>query len=259
VRFSEKVALVTGAASGIGEATARLLAREGAVTYLLDRDEARLAAVASDIAGAGGIAHVAAADISDPVSVEAAFARVAEAHGVLHVVCANAGINGVWCPIEEMTADEWDRTFDINLKGTFLTVKYAIPLLKKAGGGAIILTSSINGSRIYNNFGASAYSASKAGQVSFAKSAALELGRSQIRVNVVLPGGVRTNIGHSTEARNIESIRIPVHYPHGRSPLDHGIPTHPDRIADAIAFLASDAGSHVSGAELVVDGAESLL
>lgn len=258
MRFSEKVAVVTGAASGIGEATARQLATEGAVVYLIDRNEERLAAVAAEITAAGGIAHTIVTDISQSDSVASAFERVATDHGRLDVLCANAGINGVWTPIEEMTAEQWDTTFAINLRGTFLTVKYAIPLLK-VNGGAVVITSSINGNRIFNNFGASAYTASKAGQVSFAKSAALELGRSKIRVNVVCPGGVRTNIGESTQMRNIESVRIPVHHPQGRTPLDTGNPRKPEHVAEAILFLASDAAAEITGTELYIDGAESLL
>ena len=133
-------------------------------------------------------------DVSDPASVQAAIEQTVQKFGRLDIVFANAGINGVWTPIEELSPEEWDKTLDINLKGTFLTAHFAIPHLKKAGGGSILITSSVNGNRTFSNPGASAYSSSKAGQVAFMKMAALELGRHNIRVNAVCPGAIQTNI-----------------------------------------------------------------
>jgi len=142
--------------------------------------------------------------------------------------------------------------------GTFLTVKYAIPHLK-ARGGSIIVTSSVNGTRIFSNTGASAYSSSKAGQVAFTKMAALELAKHRIRVNVICPGAITTNIEESTEKRDIEREREPVEFPEGKIPLTDGKPGTARQVADLVLFLASDASSHITGTEVWIDGAESLL
>src|SRR6185369_10004059 len=112
-------------------------------------------------------------------------------------------------PLEDLTPEDWDRTLATNLKGTFLTVKYALPYLKRQGG-AVIITSSVNGTRVFSNTGATAYSCSKAGQVAFAKMTALELARHKVRVNVICPGAIETNIDQSTDKRNVEHVKIPV-------------------------------------------------
>jgi len=161
-------------------------------------------------------------------------------------------------PIEELQPDEWDRTLDINLKGTYLTVHYAVPHLKRAGGGVIIITSSVNSTRTFSNPGASAYSASKAGQVAFMKMIALELGRHNIRCNAVCPGAIETNIGERTEQRDTEAIGINVELPEG-SPALHEGQGEPIDVADTCLFLASDLGRHVSGVEIFVDGGALLL
>src|SRR5262249_52301059 len=150
--------------------------------------------VAEGITAQGGRALAANADVGDEQQISAAIARTVETFGALHVVFANAGINGMQCPIEEMTLEEWNATLATNLTGTFLTVKHSIPHLRAAGGGSIIVTSSINGSRTFGLPGYACYSTSKAGQVAFARMAAAELARWGIRVNAILPGGVRTNI-----------------------------------------------------------------
>lgn len=153
---------------------------------------------------------------------------------------------------------DWDKTLGINLKGTYLTVHYAIPHLKKSGGGSILITSSVNGNRTFSTAGAAAYSTSKAGQVAFMKMAALELGRSNIRVNAILPGAIHTNIDDRTEQRDTEKIAIKVEMPEG-SPALHGGQGEPVDVADACLFLASDLSRHVSGVEIYVDGGASLL
>ncbi len=146
----------------------------------------------------------------------------------------------------------------MNLTGTFLTVKYALPLLRVAGG-AVVITSSVNGTRVFSNSGASAYSASKAGQVAFAKMIAVELARDRIRVNVVCPGSIDTEIGDNTEQRNTDRIRIPVDYPAGQIPLTGDTPGTSAQVADLIGFLTSDAAEHITGTEVWIDGAQSLL
>jgi len=256
--LNDKVALVTGAGSGIGEATARLFAREGAKVAALGRSDDELEAVVAAIRDAGGEAAAVLADISKPEEMERAVAETVERFGRLDVVFANAGINGVWAPIEELDPDEWDKTLTTNLKGTFLTVKYAIPHLKERGG-SVIITSSVNGTRIFSNTGATAYSCSKAGQVAFAKMAALELAKHRIRVNVVCPGAISTDIEESTERRDLDREKEPVEFPEGKIPLTDGRPGTSEQVAQLVLFLASDASSHVTGTEVWIDGGQSLL
>jgi NAD(P)-dependent dehydrogenase (short-subunit alcohol dehydrogenase family) len=214
--------------------------------------------VADHIQAEGGRALAAVADVGDEQQISGAIARTVEAFGELHVVFANAGINGMQCPIEEMTLDEWHATINTNLTGTFLTVKHSIPHLRAGGGGSIIITSSINGSRLFGLPGYACYSSSKAGQVAFTKMAAIELARWGIRVNAILPGGVRTNIGERTHRRNLEPITYGMSLPTSFPPL-YGRPASPDEIARLVVFLASDDSSYVTGAEIVVDAAASLL
>ena len=119
------------------------------------------------------------ADISSPEQMELAYRQTVDQFGGLDIVFANAGINGVWAPIDDLTPEEFQKTININLFGTFLTIKYATPHLKKRGGGSVIITASVNGTRIFSNTGATAYSTSKAGQVAMGKMLALELAQSQ--------------------------------------------------------------------------------
>jgi NAD(P)-dependent dehydrogenase (short-subunit alcohol dehydrogenase family) len=257
MRVQGKVALITGAGSGIGKAAALLLAKEGAKIGALGHTEDDVNAVAEKIQQQGGEALPLVADISKPEQMQRAIAYLTSHWGRLDIVFANAGINGVWAPIEELEPDEWDTTLNINLKGTFLTVKYAVPHLKKQGG-SVIVTSSVNGTRIFSNTGATAYSCSKAAQVAFTKMVALELAPHQVRVNVICPGAIETNIDANTEQRDVEEVRIPVEFPEGSHPL-RGEPGTAEQVARLVLFLASDESSHISGTEMWIDGAESLL
>src|SRR5436189_4469992 len=160
MQLDGKVALVTGAGSGIGRAAAILLAREGARVGILSRDARELQQLAEEIERGGGEALPLIADVSRPEDMRQAVQRVVDRWGRLDIVFANAGINGVWAPLEELAPEEWRRTLDINLTGTFLTIKYAVPQLKRRGG-SVIVTSSVNGTRIFSNTGATAYSCSK--------------------------------------------------------------------------------------------------
>ncbi len=253
-----KAALVTGAGSGIGKAAALLFAREGARVGVLDLEANEVKGTLDEIKGAGGEALALAADVSQPDQVKKAVNELAGRWGRLDVVFANAGINGVWAPLDELTPEEWDRTLDINLKGTFLTVKYAVPFLRKQGG-SVIITSSVNGTRTFSNTGATAYSSSKAGQVAFAKMVAVELAKDRIRVNVICPGAIETNIHENTEQRDLERVKEPVEYPQGSIPLTRGRPGSAEQVAQLVLFLASDASSHITGSEVWIDGAGSLL
>ncbi len=211
----------------------------------------------AEIKQGGGEAMPLAADVSQPDHMQQAIQQAGERWGRMDIVFANAGINGVWAPLEELEPEEWDRTLSINLKGTFLTVKYAIPYLKRQGG-SVIVTSSVNGTRIFSNTGATAYSCSKGGQVIFTQMVALELARYGIRVNAICPGAIETNIGQRTEQRDTDEVKIPVEFPEGSHPLEGRAGT-PEQVAQVVLFLASDASSHVTGTPIWVEGAESLL
>ncbi len=258
MQLEGKVALITGAGSGIGRAAALLLAKEGARVGALGRTEKELNAAVAEIERAGGEAVALLADVSDAEQMRSAVDRLADRWGRLDIVFANAGINGVWAPIEEITPEEWDTTININLRGTFLTVKYAVPYLKRQGG-AIVVTASVNGTRIFSNTGATAYSSTKAAQVAFTKMIALELAASHIRVNVICPGAIESEIGDNTEKRNLDQIKVPVEFPKGKIPLTGGKPGKAEQAAQLVLFLVSDASSHISGTELWIDGAESLV
>lgn len=254
----DKVAFVTGASSGIGKAAALLLANKGAKVAALSRDKKELQQTTDEIQRNGGAAIPFIADVSQPDEMQKAVQSIVDKWGRIDIVFANAGINGVWAPIEELEPDEWDKTLNINLKGTFLTVKYAVPYLKRRGG-SVIVTSSVNGTRIFSNTGATAYSSSKAAQVAFTKMVALELAKDKVRVNVICPGAIETNIEESTEQRDLEQVREPAEYPEGTIPLTRGKPGTAEQVAQLVLFLASNASSHISGTEIWIDGAGSLL
>ena len=253
-----KVALVTGGGSGLGEATARILAAEGVKVAVLSHSSDEIDAVAAGIQHDGGEAAAITADIAYPEQMEQAVARVIERWGRLDIVFANAGINGVWAPIEELSPDEWQKTIDTNLNGTFYTIKYAAPYLKRSGG-SVIITSSVNGTRIFSNTGATAYSSTKAAQVAMAKMLALELAKYKVRVNVICPGAIESQINENTEQRNVEQEKEPVEFPQGAIPLTDGKPGTAEDVGKLVLFLASDAARHISGTEIWIDGAESLL
>jgi NAD(P)-dependent dehydrogenase (short-subunit alcohol dehydrogenase family) len=258
MQLEGKVALITGAGSGIGKSAAMLLAKEGAKIGALSRDGEELEDVVGEIEREGGEAIPLVADVSLPDEMQQAIQKLADKWGRIDIVFANAGINGVWAPIEELAPEEWDKTLEINLKGTFLTVKYAVPYLKKRGG-SVIVTSSVNGTRTFSNTGATAYSCSKAGQIAFTKMVALELAKDKVRVNVICPGAIETNISENTQQRDLEQVKEPAEYPEGTVPLTRGKPGTPEQVAQLVLFLASDASSHISGTEVWIDGAGSLL
>lgn len=254
----DKVALITGGGSGIGASACHAFAEAGAAVAVVDVRIEPAQAVADRIRQEGGRAIALEADVADERTISGAIDQAVAEFGKVNMVFANAGINGMQTPIEEMHIDEWHATIETNLTGTFLTVKHAIPHLRNQGGGAIVITSSINGSRMFSKPGYACYSTSKAGQVAFAKMAAIELARWNIRVNTVLPGGVRTNIRERTSRRNQDKVdyglMMPDHYP----PL-LGKFASPEDVAGMVLFLASDASRHITGAEVVIDGAQSLL
>lgn len=253
-----KVALITGGGSGIGEASALELARNGSDIVITDVREGDLARVAGEIRAMGRKVLPILCDVGDEVAMAAAFESVKEHFGRLDQVLVNAGINGVWTPIEEMTPAEWDTTMRVNLRGSFLTVHHAVPLMKERGG-SIVIISSLNGTRTFTTPGATAYSVTKAGQFAMGQMLALELARFKIRVNVICPGSVETRISENTWQRNNEVARIAAVFPNGTIPLTGTVRAMPQDIARTVAFLCSDAASHITGTPIWVDGGQSLL
>jgi len=257
--LANKVAIITGAASGIGKATAISLADKGMKVALVDLNVDDLEEVKATINNKGQVAISLEANVAEPTSIQQAIDETVEKWQQIDTVFINAGINGAVSSIEDLTPSEWDNTIETNLKSTFLTVKYSVPFMK-TNGGSIIITSSINGNRIFKNFGMSAYSTSKAGQVAFGKMAALELAQYNIRVNMICPGAIDTNIEKNTfkDEKHLEEIAIPVEYPEGNQPLSHQSGSA-QQVADLVYFLSSDLSSHITGTEVYIDGAESLL
>ena len=255
---ARKVALVTGAGSGIGAAAARELAGQGVAVGLLSRTRSELEEVAKGIQNAGGMALVLEADIADPKTLREAVDRLVAEFGRLDIVVANAGINGTWAPIEKLDFDEFRKTVEVNLVGTFATVKLSVPHLRRQGG-SIVVTSSVNGTRMFSNSGATAYAATKAAQVAMARMLALELAEDEIRVNTICPGAIKTEIDENTRSEDVQEAREPVVYPEGEVPLSDGKPGSAEQVAKLIAFLASDSASHITGTEVFIDGGQSLL
>ena len=252
-----KVAFVTGGGSGIGAAAARLLAEQGAKVVLISRTKSELEQVVSEIKDAGGEATALEADVSKSETLKAAIDETVSTYGRLDIVFANAGVNGTWAGIEDLSEDDFRKTVDINLVGTFLTLKYAVPHLKKQGG-SVVVTASVNGTRMFSNSGATAYASTKAAQVALTKMLALELAPQKIRVNVICPGAIDTEIDDNTEQEN-SGVGVKVEFPEGKVPLTGGQPGTSEQVAQLVLFLASDASSHITGTEVWIDGAQSLL
>lgn len=259
VSLAGKVALITGAGSGLGAATALLFASCGARVGLIDRRRERLRGVHAEIRRRGGEALVLPADVTRPADLRKAVASLGRAWGRLDIVFANAGVNGTRAPVGELTVREWSEPLAVNLTGAFLTVRAALPWLKRTGGGSIVLTSSVVGNRMFSQVGASAYAASKAGLAAFGRLIALELARDRIRVNTVCPGVFASNLMAETRARHTRRLCLPVIFPRGHVPLTGGEPADAEAIARAVLYLASDIADHVTGTELYVDGGQSLL
>jgi len=254
-----KVALVTGAGSGIGKAAALRLAKEGAAIGALSRTESEVRKTVGEIERNGGRAVALVADIAEEEPMKQAVSDLVSAFGRLDIVFANAGINGVWAPIDDLAPAEWDRTIGINLRGTYLTLHYAVPHLKKAKGGAIVITASINGTRTFTSAGATAYSATKAAQVAMAQMLALELAKHRIRVNAICPGHIATSIPDNTSWRHTDEARVAAEYPDGDIPLTGGEAGTSEEVADLVLFLVSDRARHITGTPVWIDGGQSLL
>jgi NAD(P)-dependent dehydrogenase (short-subunit alcohol dehydrogenase family) len=254
-----KVALITGGGSGMGQAAAMLLAQCGARVGVLDCDPAGMTQTVTAITAAGGQALALPADVSDPASLTAALGKLEQAWGRLDIVFANAGTNGLWAPLEDITPEEWDLTQNVNLRGTFLTVRTCVPLLKRSGGGSVIINASGTGTRMFSAFGASAYATSKAGQLAFGRTTALEMARHHIRVNTICPGSIATALNQRTRTRNLDTLPKSPLYPEGSIPLTNGQNGKPEQVAHLVWFLASDLSDYITGTEIYIDGAQSQL
>jgi NAD(P)-dependent dehydrogenase (short-subunit alcohol dehydrogenase family) len=258
ISLNGKTAWVTGGGEGIGRAIAIKLAECGARVALTARDQGDLHHVADEIHQAGGEAISVAADVTKHDAVADAVRQIINQWGQLDIVVVNAGSNGTWAPIDELSHGEWSQTIAVNLTGAYSTIHHAVPHLK-ANGGSILIVSSINGTRVFSNTGATAYSATKAAQLAMGQMLALELAQWKIRVNVLCPGGFDTGIHAKTKRRDLDTIEPHVEYPEGEIPLTHGDMGDPVQVANLAAFLASDAASHITGTPVWIDGGQSLL
>jgi NAD(P)-dependent dehydrogenase (short-subunit alcohol dehydrogenase family) len=247
LRYDGKVALITGAASGLGEATARLLVAEGGRVIVADYSEDRGRSVADSL---GENALFVRCDVTVEADVAAAADAAIDRWGCLDGAFANAGIVGVVGPIAETPMDDFDRTMAVLVRGVFITVKHASRVMQAAGnGGSIAMTSSIAGVR--GGLGPHAYTLAKAGIIGLARSAAAELAHHRIRVNAIAPGSIPTAMTAHVMMGDPDALERTADRIGERSPL--GRPGSTLDIAEAVLYFFSDAGSYVTGQTLVVD------
>jgi NAD(P)-dependent dehydrogenase (short-subunit alcohol dehydrogenase family) len=249
-RFDGKVALVTGARTGIGKASALQFAREGAKVLVGVRKPGDGNDVIAEIRAAGGEAREAAMDTSKPEEVERGVAQAVQAFGKLDVLVINAGVEQPrTTPIDDLSIEEMNRTVDINLKGSWLAIHHAVPHLTKPGG-AITLVSSLWG--FLGGAGLSAYSAAKGGINAMTRSLAVEHGRDGVRVNCISPGAIVTPMLERFLGGNLEAgFNFKANVPLGR-------PGKAEEVAEAIAWISSDAASYVTGQVLGADGGQTI-
>lgn len=246
--ISDRVAIITGAGNGIGRATARLFAREGAVVVVVDVEQAPAAETVRLIEAEGGRASASLCDVSNAEGVRIMVDEVAARFGRIDVLHANAAVQ-ITKSADETSEAEWDRLHAVNLKGVFLCCRQVIPVMRKQRSGAIVISSSGHAFATYPN--CSAYAATKGGQLAFMRGLALDTANDGIRVNCVIPGATDTRLVQGF----IESSEDPEA---ARRHLLEGIPMRrlakPEEIAHAVLFLASDYASYITGTSLTVDG-----
>jgi len=246
-QFSEKVALVTGAASGIGRATAVAFAKAGARIVVADIEPDGGEVTVDLITELGGTAQFVRADVSKSDDVERCVQFAVDQFGRLDFAFNNAGIEGLQAPVADCTEENWDRVIAINLKSVFLCMKAEIPAMLKAGGGSIVNCASVAG--LVGFGGIPAYTASKHGIVGLTKNAALDYATAGIRVNAVCPGVIETAMIDRFTGGNADAhAAMTSMEPMGRL-------GRPEEVADAVIWLCSDASSFVTGIALPVDGA----
>ncbi len=250
-RLAGKVAVVTGAASGIGSATARLFADEGCRVVIADIQDERGARLARELGEQACYVH---ADVTREDDVRSLIEHALSQFGRVDCLFNNAGAAGIGGPIEEITADAYDQSMALLLRSVFLGIKHASPVMKRQGSGSIVSTASVAG--LQAGFGPHIYSAAKAAVIQLTRTVAMELGESGVRVNCICPGGIATpifarNLGYSGEAldRSVDVVRtlLAQMQPIRRAGL-------PEDIAKAALWLASDDSSFVNGEAIVVDG-----
>jgi NAD(P)-dependent dehydrogenase (short-subunit alcohol dehydrogenase family) len=244
--FSSKIVFVTGASTGIGQATALLFARSSARVALVDINEDLGLKTASMIKAAGGQAEFIKCDVSKEQQVQAAIAKTVQIYGGLDIAFNNAGIEGQTSPTAECTAENWHSVIETNLSSVWYCMKYQIPEMLKRGGGSIINCSSIAG--LVGFSGIPAYVAAKHGVIGLTKVSALEYAKSRIRINAVCPGVIQTPMIDRFSKGNAQALQqLQAAEPIGRI-------GQPNEISESVLWLASDASSFVTGHSLVVDG-----
>ena len=245
-----KVAIITGASSGIGYATAKLFAREGAKLVLAGRSKSKLDALLGELHGMDGQAVALDGDVREEAFAQALVNLALTQYGGLDIAFNNAGCLGTLGSTPELSLADWDFTLQTNLSSAFLGAKYQLPAMVARGGGSLIFTSSFVGHTV-GFAGMAAYSASKAGLVGLTQSLATEFGSSGVRVNALLPGGTDTPMGEEFMStpevrRAIESLYVFKRI------------ASPEEIAQSALYLASDASSFMTGSALLVDGGISI-
>ncbi len=244
-RIEGKVAIITGAASGIGAATARLFAREGAKVIIADIREQAAEETALKIREDGGDVIAIPTDVTDSAQVKALFEQTVSTYGKLDILHCNAGVL-IPDTVEATSEESWDLTVSVNLKGTYLCCRYGIPELKKSGGGAVIITSSISG--LLGEEMLASYNTTKGALINMTRHLAIEYAGDSIRVNCVCPGWIDTPFNDPIyEMTNLKEESLDESIPLGRQGT-------PEDIAYAVLFLASDEASYITGHALVVDG-----
>lgn len=250
MRLAEKVAIITGAAEGIGRNCALSFAREGAAVVVADRNAEAGAACAQEIAAAGGVAIFVATDVADAAAMEALVQHTLAYFGRLDVLVSNAGIGGRSLgdgPVHQCTLEAWDQIMAVNLRGTFLACKYALPAMFERGGSIVTIASVLALVGTQGLFDTHAYATSKAGIVGLTRTIAAHYARQGIRANAIAPGLIDTRMAARTKANPAIAEQVAFWQP-------LGVVGQPRDVADAAVYLASDEARFITGVVLPVDG-----